>query len=172
MRKIFLSISMAAMVVLSGYTTGVARAQTASGGSGGTSQGSVDQDIALMRQDLRSQKKQIVAVNMQLTDKEAEKFWPVYDQYTAEMTKINDAKYAAIKEYADNYTTLTDDRAVALTKQVLGVDKSLAELRTKYVPLFEKVIPGKKTGLFFQVDRRLTMLIDLQLAAAIPMVQQ
>jgi hypothetical protein len=170
MRKIFLSISLAAMVVLSGYSTGVARAQQAPG-SGASQQGSIDQDIAALRQDLRSQKKQIIALNMQLTDKEAEKFWPVYDQYTAEMTKINDAKYSAIKEYADNYNTLSDDRAVALAKQMLGVDKSLSELRVKYIPIFEKVISGKKTGLFMQLDRRLTMLIDLQLAQAIPMVQ-
>ena len=168
MRKIFLSISLAAMVALSGYSTGVAKAQQALGGA---SQGSVDQDIALLRQDLRSQKKQIIALNMQLTTDEATKFWPVYDQYTAEMTKINDAKYAAIKEYADNYATLTDDRAISLAKQVLGVDKSLSELRTKYIPIFNKVISGKKTGLFMQLDRRLTMLIDLQLAQAIPMVQ-
>ena len=125
----------------------------------------------MLRQDLRSQKKQIIAANLTLTDAEATKFWPVYDQYTAEMTKINDAKYAAIKEYAENYTTLTDDRAVALVQQTLGVDQSLAELRTKYIPIFQKVISGKKTGLFFQLDRRLTMLIDLQLAQAIPMVQ-
>lgn len=170
MRKTFLTISLAAMVVLSGYSTGVARAQQAQSGAA-PAQGSIDQDIAALRQDLRSQKKQIIALNMQLTDKEAEKFWPVYDQYTAEMVKINDAKYAAIKEYADNFNTLTDDRAVALAKQLLGVDKSLAELRIKYVPIFEKVISGKKTGLFFQIDRRLTMLIDLQLAQSIPLVQ-
>jgi hypothetical protein len=170
MRKTFLSISLAAMVLLSGYSTGVARAQQAQSG-GAPQQGSIDQDIAALRQDLRSQKKQIIALNMQLTDKEAEKFWPVYDQYTAEMTKINDAKYSAIKEYADNYNTLSDDRAVALAKQMLGVDKSLSELRVKYIPIFEKVVSGKKTGLFMQLDRRLTMLIDLQLAQAIPMVQ-
>jgi hypothetical protein len=99
------------------------------------------------------------------------KFWPIYDQYTAELVSINDAKYAAIKDYATNYDAMTDDKALSLTRQILGVDQSVAQLRQKYVPIASKVISGKKTALFFQLDRRLTALIDLQLAAAIPMVQ-
>jgi hypothetical protein len=134
-------------------------------------QGSLDQDIDLLRKDVRSQKKQMVAANMNLTDQEAEKFWPVYDQYTAELVKINDAKYGAIKQYAQNYNTLTDDQAEALTKQVLVVDQSVAELRQRYIPIFNKVLSGRKTALFFQLDRRLVMLIDLQLASSIPLVQ-
>ena len=85
--------------------------------------------------------------------------------------KINDAKYAAIKEYAENYDTLTDDQATALTKKIIGVDESVAQLRQRYVPIVDKVLPGKKTALFFQLDRRLVMLIDIQLATQIPMVQ-
>lgn len=134
-------------------------------------QNTVDQDVDLLRKDVRSQKKQIIAANLQLTDAESEKFWPVYDQYTAELVKINDAKYAAIKEYAQNYGTLTDDRATALTKQIIAVDGQVAQLREKYVPIVNKVLPGKKTALFFQLDRRLVMLIDIQLATQIPMVQ-
>jgi hypothetical protein len=131
----------------------------------------MDQDVDLLRKDIRSQKKQIIAANLQLTDQEAVKFWPLYDQYTAELVKINDAKYEAIKEYATSYDTLTDDQAMALTRKLLGVDEQVAQLRLKYVPLVGKVISGKKTALFFQLDRRLVMLIDLQLAAQIPMVQ-
>jgi len=136
-----------------------------------STQSSVDQDVDLMRKDIRSQKKQIIAANLQLTDKEAEKFWPVYDQYTAELVKINDAKYAAIKEYATNYDTLTDEQAVSLTQKSLEIDASVAQLRTKYMPIFAKVVSGKKTAKFFQLDRRLVMLIDLQLASLIPMVE-
>ena len=130
-----------------------------------------DQDIDLMRKDVRSQKKQVIAANMKLTDKEAEQFWPVYDQYTAELVKINDQKYAAIKEFANSYDTLTDDQADKLAKQALGVDQSVAQLRLKYMPTFQKVISGKKTALFMQLDRRLVMMIDLQLSSVIPLVQ-
>jgi hypothetical protein len=168
MRKNFLSISMAAMVILSGISPhrGLAEAS-----SNPQAQNSVDQDVDLLRKDIRSQKKQIIAANLQLSDTEATKFWPLYDQYTAELVKINDAKYGVIKEYATNYSTLTDDHALALTKNLLSVDQQVAQLRLRYVPIFSNVIPGKKTALFFQLDRRLVMLIDLQLAAQIPMVQ-
>ncbi len=77
--------------------------------------------------------------------------------------KINDAKYGAIKEYATNYDTLTDAKALELTKQIIGVDQSVAQLRMKYTPMFANVVSGKKTALFFQLDRRLVMLIDLQI---------
>lgn len=134
-------------------------------------QNTVDQDVDLLRKDVRSQKKQIIAANLQLTDAEAEKFWPVYDQYTAELVKINDAKYAAVKEYAQNYGTLSDERATSLTKQILAVDGQVAQLRERYVPIIGKVLSGRKTALFFQLDRRLVMLIDIQLATQLPMVQ-
>jgi hypothetical protein len=159
---------MAAIVVLTSSALGKTPQQTQSTPS---AQSNVDQDIDLMRKDIRSAKKQIIAANLQLTDAEAEKFWPLYDQYTAELVKINDAKYAAIKQYAANYSTLTDDQAIALTKQVIGIEQSVAQLRAKYVPIFNGVISGKKTALFFQMDRRLVALIDLQLASEIPMVQ-
>jgi hypothetical protein len=138
----------------------------------GQSQGNTDQDIDLLRKDIRSQKKQVIAANMNLTDKEAEKFWPVYDQYTNELVATNDKKYAAIKQYAQNYDTLTDQQAVDLVKQALQVDQDVAQLRMKYIPIFNKVVSGKKTALFFQLDRRLVMLIDIQLSSAIPLVQQ
>src|SRR5271155_2433716 len=168
MRKNLLSISLAAIVILSGFSLGRSSAQTPSNTS---AQSSTDQDIDLLRKDIRSQKKQIIAANLQLTDAEAVKFWPIYDQYTAELVKINDAKYGAIKDYATNYDTLTDDHAVALVRNVLTVDQQVAQLRLKYVPIVNQAISGKKTALFFQLDRRLVMLIDLQLASAVPMVQ-
>jgi hypothetical protein len=135
-------------------------------------QASLDQDVALLRQDVRSQKKQIIASNLQLTDAEAAKFWPVYDQYTAEVTKLGDQKYVLIKEYAQGYGTLTNDQALSLTKRSLALDEESAQLRSKYVSIFNNVLPGTKTATFFQMDRRITELIDLQLASEIPFVQE
>lgn len=146
-----------------------ASSQTASADKGG--QVMSDQDIQLLRQDIRSHKKQLVAANLILTTDEATKFWPVYDQYTAELAKINDAKYAALKEYAEKWGTMTNEQALALTSKSLGVDQSVTQLRLKYVPIFQKVIPGTKVATFFQIDRRLQMLIDAQLASQLPLVQ-
>jgi hypothetical protein len=136
-----------------------------------SSQAVSDQDIALMRKDLRSQKKQLIASNLSLTDAEATKFWPLYDQYTAELSKINDEKYAVIKEYAQSWGSVTDPQAISLAKRYMNVDLSVAQLRIKYLPTFQTVLPGKKVATFFQLDRRLGMMIDLQLASQIPLVQ-
>ena len=131
-----------------------------------------DQDIQLLREDIRSQKKQLVAANLQLTDAEATKFWPVYDAYTVETTKIGDARLALIKEYAQTYDTMTDAQAKSLVNRSEGVDQQTVALRTQWMPKFEAVLPGKKAALFFQIDRRVQLLMDLQLASMIPMVKQ
>jgi hypothetical protein len=131
-----------------------------------------DEDIKLLRQDIRSNKKQLIAANLTLTDVEATKFWPVYDQYAAEMTKLGDQKYALIKEYAQNFGSLTDVQAQSLMNRSLALDEAIAQLRIKYLPIIGKVLPGTKTATFFQIDRRLSGLIELQISSQIPLVQQ
>jgi Zn-dependent M32 family carboxypeptidase len=142
------------------------------GAAGDQSPTNIDQQIDLMRKDIQSQKRQVIAANMKLTDKEAEQFWPIFDQYNGELIQINNKKYAAIKEFAKSYDVLADDQAEKLTRDGLEVDQSVAQLRMKYIPIFRKVISGKKTALFIQLDRRLVMMIDLQISAAIPLVPQ
>jgi hypothetical protein len=153
------------------------RSQSASSGqasppSSKENQASIDQSVALLRQDLRSGKKQTIAATLQLTDAEATKFWPVYDQYSDEMSKLGDAKYALLKEYANGFGSLSDDQALSLTKRSLSLDEQLTQLRSKYVPIINRVLPGTKTATFFQIDRRLGTLIDLQMAEQIPLVQE
>jgi len=130
-----------------------------------------EQDVNLLRQDLRSKKKQLIAANLTLTDAESTKFWPVYDQFSAEMTKLGDEKLALIKEYAQNFGSLTDAQALSLINRSLALDEAVSQLRIKYVPIVNKVLPGTKTATFFQMERRVGTLIDLQIASLIPLVQ-
>jgi len=130
-----------------------------------------ERDLQLLRKDLRLQKKQIVAANVTLTEVEAQKFWPIYDQYTTELAKITDTKISLIKEYAANYATLTDDQAQSIMERWTAADDAVVQLRIKYISILQKVLPGKKAALFFQVDRRIGTLIDLQLASEIPLVE-
>jgi len=129
-----------------------------------------DQDIAMLRTDLRSQRKQITAQNMILTADEATKFWPIFDQYRQEAIKPNDERWALLKEYADNYSNMTDAQSQDYIKRSTAVDQQLLALRMKYVPVFEKVISPRKTALWYQIDRRIDLLINLQLSTLIPMV--
>ena len=129
-----------------------------------------DNDIEMLRQDLRDQRKQIVALNLPLTADEATKFWPIFDQYRKDAIAPNDQRWAVIKEYAANYDTMTDAQAQDYMKRANAVDFELLALRMRYVPMFEKAISPKKTALFYQIDRRVDLLINLQLSSTIPMV--
>jgi len=131
----------------------------------------LDKDVTLLREDIRAKKKKLIAANLELTPDQATKFWPVYDQYTADLVKINDTKYALIKEYADAWGTMTDDQASSLIKRSLDVDAEVTQLRVKYIPIFNKVVPGKITATFMQLDRRIQAMIDLQIGAQLPLVQ-
>lgn len=129
------------------------------------------QDIQLLRQNLRSERKQIIAANLPLTSAEAEKFWPVYDQYIAELVTGNAKKYELIKEYLQNGANMSDAQAQSAVKQWVEVDQSVSDLRMKYIPLFSKVLSPRKTALFCQIDRRVQLMIDLQLASALPLIE-
>jgi hypothetical protein len=130
-----------------------------------------DQDIQLLRKDIRSQKKQLIAANLSLTATEATNFWPIYDQYQAEYTKIGDTKLALIKEYAQNLDTVKDEQALDYLKRSEEISESVVQLRKRYVPLVNQVLPGTKTATFFQLERRIEMLMDVEVASLLPPLQ-
>jgi len=130
-----------------------------------------DRQLALLRRDIRSIKKQLIAANLTLADNEATKFWQVYEQYSAETDKINDARTGIIKEYSDEYGTLTDAQADSLIRRWLDTDIEQARLRQRYVLIFRNVLPGKKAATFFQLDRRISTMIDVQLTSQLPLAQ-
>jgi hypothetical protein len=165
MKKLILLCAVMAFVLALANENAFAQRETASGIA-------VEKDLELLRRDMRSEKKKIIALNVPLTESEATKFWPVYDTYAADMTKHYDQFYTVIKDYAANQKTLTDEQATGMIKQWSDIQVALAQTRQKYVPLIEKTLPGKKAALFFQIDRRLYALLDLQIAAEIPLVLQ
>jgi len=131
-----------------------------------------DQDIRLLKKSLRSQEKQMVAANMTLTDAQAEKFWPVYDRYAEELANINDTRVALINQYAQEFDAMTDDQAQDYIRRRAAVEQSILELRVKYIPIFGKVLTGKETALFFQIEWRLGLMIDMALAQMPPVEYQ
>ena len=88
------------------------------------------------------------------------------------MTRHNDEFYSLIKDYAANQKVITDAQAASMIKRWAEIQIGQAQTRQKYIPLFEKVIPARKVALFFQIDRRLYALLDLQVSSQIPLVVQ
>lgn len=165
MRKSIFSCLLLLIGLLAVNSTTFAQRETATGVN-------VDTDLELLRRDLRAEKKKLIALNVPLTETEATKFWPVYDQYAAAMAKHYDEFYAVIKDYAANQKTLTDAQAAGMLKRWANLQVDLAQTRVKHIPHIEQVLPGRKAALFFQIDRRLYALMDLQIAAQVPLVAQ
>ena len=128
-----------------------------------------DEDIGLLRQDIRAMKMQVIGENMSLSDTEAEKFWPIYKHYADDLHEVNNAKYALLNQYAETWSTMTDHEALIYVRHWMEVDAEAQALRLKYVPVVSQALPGKKAATFFQLDRRLSMMVDLQLFSQIPL---
>jgi len=165
MKRPLLSLLALGLAFTAPSSRAVAQKETATGVE-------VEKDIQLLRKNLRGEKKKLIALNVPLTETEATKFWPAYDAYAADMSKQYDNFYALIKEYAANQKTLTDAQAMDIIKRWSTIQIELAQTRAKHIPLIGKTIPGRKAAHFFQIDRRLYELLDLQIAQEIPLVIQ
>ena len=172
MKKYLLAAFVFSGIVMAAHIPAMAQNTGDQPTPGQSSETSVDRNIELMRSDIRSQKKQLIAANVPLTDTEAEAFWPVYDRYTADLEKIHDRRVDLLKEYAQGYeTTMTDAQADDWISRALKLDADEAALRIRYQPNFRKVLPAKKAALYAQVERQAQMMIDTQLVMRIPLVQ-
>lgn len=146
-------------------------AQTAAPAVETASPGLTSADLEIIRTELRADKRKTTAETLKLTDAEAAKFWPIYDKYIGELTIINNSKYGLIKEYSERFGQYNDKQATDFIVRWLDVDVRASKLRSKYVPIVDKVLPGVKTATFFQIDRRLAMLINLGVASQLPILQ-
>jgi len=128
-------------------------------------------DLEQLRAELRSSKKQVTAATLKLTDAEATRFWPVYDQYAAEVAAIRNSQATLVADYANTWGKYDDEAATDFITRCLDLDVKTNALRAKYAPIVGKVLPGVKAATFFQIDRRTSMAIDLKIASMLPILQ-
>lgn len=131
---------------------------------------SADTYLELLRSDLKTQKKAVVAQTLELNELEAEKFWPIYRDYEYEATKVGDIWVEVIKEYAANYESLTDEKADELMMKSFEFAEAENDLNKKYYEKVKEVLGAKKAGKYTQIINRISMLIDLQTTAEIPLI--
>ncbi len=128
--------------------------------------------IELLRADVRQQKAQILGAVMQLDVDQAAKFWPIYNNYDAELTNLNNLRVANIQEYANNYTKMTDAKADELILKALQYRKQRSELLAKSYERVKQAMGAIEAARFVQVEDQLLMIIDLQIASSLPIVGQ
>ncbi len=129
-----------------------------------------DSDIQLLRQDLQSTKDKVITDTMQFTTAEQAAFWPVYRDYAREQHAIGDKRLRLITEYAQNIGKMSDAKAKDLTERLFQIEDETQALRKKYFPKFVEALGAKRAAKFYQVDNRLTMMTNVQLASEIPLV--
>lgn len=129
-----------------------------------------DDDIKLLRQDVQSMKDDIIKDTMQFTGAEATAFWPLYRGYAKDQHAIADKRLSLITEYAQNIDRMDNAKASSLTQRLFQIEDDTQALRKAYFSKFENALGAKRAAKFYQVDNRLTMLVNLQLATEIPLI--
>jgi len=129
-------------------------------------------NMQIMRDKIKADKKLVVAANMELTESEAKAFWPVYDQYQKDLGAINERIVKMIKSYADAYNakSMTDDGAKKLTAEFVAIEKAETAMKESYVPKLSKVLPAKKVARYMQIENKIRALVKYELAGQIPLV--
>jgi hypothetical protein len=127
--------------------------------------------IELLRSDLRAKKVAVVSEVMGFTENEAVKFWPIYQEYQAEIAKLTDRKLAGIKDYADNYEKMTEAKAKELADLTLQLEVDRVGIKKKYIDKIRQALSSKMASRFLQVENQIQFLMDLQIAASLPVIQ-
>jgi hypothetical protein len=127
--------------------------------------------VELLRLDVRAKKTAIFTEIMQFNDQQAAKFWPIYSEYDIDLQKLNDQKLAGIQEYAKNFGNMTDEKADELAKLALELENKRNDLKKTYYEKVREQLGGIIAARFLQVENQLLMVIDLQIAASLPIVQ-
>jgi hypothetical protein len=128
-------------------------------------------NMDLVKEKIRSDKKLFIATNMQLTESQAKEFWPVYEDYQAELGKLGDREIKLIEEFAANYETMSDDVAKKLLDDSLSIDSNHLKLRQSYLSKFRGVLPDKKVVRYYQLESKIDAVLGYEMARRIPLVQ-
>ena len=130
-------------------------------------------NMAIVMEKVRADKKLLVAANMGLTEQEAAAFWPVYEAYQKDLGALNERTRKAIESYATAYNAgaVPDETAKKLLDEALAIEAAEVDLRKSYVPMFSKVLPSAKVARYYQIEQKIRAAIKYELANGIPLVQ-
>jgi len=131
-----------------------------------------DANMEILKQKLKADKKLLVANNMELSDAEAKKFWPLYDAYQKDLEQVNQKLGQTIRDYAEafNKGSIPDNTAKKLLNDVFSIEEQETKLKRTYAEKLEKAIPYSKVARYIQIEQKIRALIKMELAAQIPLV--
>jgi len=136
-----------------------------------TAQDKPADNMDIVKEKIRTDKKLFIAENLQLTEPEAKTFWPVYDQFQTDLGKVKERSVNLIESFAKNYETMSNDMAKKLMNDYLKIKGDDLKLRQSYLPKFRSVLPEKKVARYYQLENKIDAVIAYQVAARIPLIK-
>jgi hypothetical protein len=131
----------------------------------------LDTYVSLLRQDVKTQKVAIISQMMNFTPEDASKFWPIYSEYSKELQQIGDEKVAGIKEFAAAWPNMSDGQIDEIAGKALDLEARTTTLKKKYYDRFKQQVSTKAAGKFLQIENQLLGILNLQIAASLPIVE-
>ena len=128
-------------------------------------------NMQILRDKIKADKKLLVAANMELTDAEAKAFWPVYEKYQDELFLLRSRTVKLIKDYTDAYEKMSNDKAKALLDELMKIDSLGLKLRQAYLPKFRQVLPEVKVVRYYQIENKINAALNYELATNIPLMK-
>jgi hypothetical protein len=169
------------LFILAAFMSPTSRAQTAAQKTVSRANAAAKSDVEkknieayinLMRANVRQDKAEIMGAIMVLSAADAAKFWPIYGEYDAQLTKLNDQRVENIKQYARDYAQMTDEEADQLVQKSMAYQKERAELLVQTYEKVKQALGAVTAARFAQVEHQLLLIIDLQIASSLPVVGQ
>ena len=124
--------------------------------------------LEVLRSDVKAERVALITEMMEFTDEQAEVFWPIYRDMEHEVDKLVDQRIAMIKEYAENFDSMTDKVAKDIVGKALKLREKRLSLEKKYYGKFSKALDPITAAKFYQINRELTMMIDIQVSSGLP----
>jgi len=130
-------------------------------------------NMQILRDKIKADKKLVVATNMELTESEAKGFWPIYGEYQKDLQKINQRIANLLESYASDFRgkSLTDEKAKKLINEAVAIEQAEANLKSTYAPKLSKVLPVKKVARYLQIENKIRAVVKYELATGVPLVQ-
>ena len=130
-------------------------------------------NMQILRDKLKADKKLLVASNMELAESEAKGFWPIYDEYQKELQKLNQRLGKVLESYADDNRgkSLTDDKAKKLIDEAVSIEQAEANIKSRFAPKLSKVLPVKKVARYLQIENKIRAVVRYDIAQGVPLVR-
>jgi hypothetical protein len=129
-------------------------------------------NLSTLIDTIRTNRRALVAVNLNLNEQEAAQFWPLYDRYQQEIRPIGDRQVALIEDYIAHFRDLSNERALQLANDYLAIEADRIRVRREFIDQLAKVLPGRTVARFLQIENKMDAVLRFDLASTIPVVEE